>query len=128
MLDVIARGRFDKSDLTNGTLDAAIQLTGGYSSYSDLHHVNEAKEIFRINNDLSRELNKLDVQKKIIENLKKLNIAEWIVDNFYIDYNGKEKKIIWNEDNTSFKIQGKPRYYVHIGDRLILHGFFPSPD
>ncbi len=64
--------------------------------------------------------------------MRETGITEWLIDNFYdVDENG-EKGVIWDDPNnigeSKYSIKGKPRLYQIFDDRLILHGFFPSPD
>jgi hypothetical protein len=125
MLDAISRGEFLSHDLSNGTLDAAIQLTGGYSFYDELKYVNKASKYFNRMSVFSGTLSDQILQKKIISNLVKMGIVEWIVDNFYEPV-ADQKKVEWKDDK--FSIVGKPRYYLQIGDKLMTHGFLPSPD
>lgn len=127
LLEAIQRGFFLKHDLQNGTVDAAIQLAGGYEKFprtiDGIQYVKKkAKELFKVVN--YRELSRIDDQKKIIRALIKTNIVEWIVDNFYL----QGSVVKWDVGKTKFKITGMPRYYIQIEDRLIMHGFFPSPD
>lgn len=123
MLEAINRGHFLRHDVSNGTLDAAIQLSGGYLNYPQLVS-DSVKEVFRAKDSFSGTLTNVNLQKEIIKNLINTNIVEWIVDNFYLE--GSE--VIWDKNKSRFKIQGKPRYYIQIEDRLIMHGFFPAPD
>lgn len=123
MLEAINRGYFIMRDISNGTLDAAIQLSGGYLNYPRLVS-NSVKEVFRVKDSFRGTLTNVNLQKEIIKNLINTNIVEWIVGNFYLE--GSE--VIWDKNKSGFKIQGKPRYYIQIEDRLITHGFFPAPD
>jgi hypothetical protein len=123
MLHAINRGNFLRHDISNGTLDAAIQLSGGYKRYPDLSDITP-KEFFNVVDPFNGKLDNVELQKEIIKNLIDTDIVEWIVENFYLD----GSKVKWNKDKTEFKIYGKPRYYIQVEDRLITHGFIPCPD
>ncbi len=130
LLEIIRRGYFNSVDLHNGTVDTAIQLSGGYKTYFQEDWNKAAKEHFKI--DSFGQLNHLDLQFKIVRRLRETGITEWLIDNFYdVDENG-EKGVIWDDPNnigeSKYSIKGKPRLYQIFDDRLILHGFFPSPD
>jgi len=94
LIESIYRGQFYHHDLTNGTVDAAIQLSGGYELYPEI-----PKDV-RIVNFYKKDKKSLygitmpyDIQHKIIENLIKTGIIEWIVDNFYIENESGEKTV-----------------------------------
>lgn len=127
MLDAINNGQFGYHDLTNGTIDAAIQLSGGYDAYPKIQKCGKAKDFFKKVDHYSGQITNPWMHEKIIKNLIDTNIVEWIVDNFYIDTPNEKKGVVWNKIKTQFTIKGIPRYYVQVNDRLMLHGFFPSP-
>ena len=127
LLEAINRGEFLYHDLTNGTLDAAIQLSGGYKAYPVLELTNKAKELFKRDSEIHNNIGYIALQKEIIVNLINTGIVEWIVDNFYVDVYDEKRGVHWNSGKTKFKIVGKPRYYLMLGNNLITHGFFPAP-
>jgi len=127
MLEAIQRNEFLMHDLSNGTLDAAIQLTGGYDSYPQLQSYEKASKVFKMDRYIDNSLDHSSLQIEIIEKLKKMGIVEWIVENFYNDLEDRKREVIWDERKRHFKIIGKPRYYLLLNEHLIMHGFFPSP-
>jgi hypothetical protein len=89
LLHAINRGNFMKHDLSNGTMDTAIQLTGGFAAYPEIKW-GKLRPTFSPVEAHGNELRNKRIQKKIINRLIETNIVEWIVDNFYLE--GSEVK------------------------------------
>lgn len=127
LLLAITRGYFVYADLMNGLIDTAIQLAGGYDLFPELVGKNKAIEYFT-RRGYSGDINDIDLHIRIIRKLIDTDIVEWIVDNFFDDGEDETKGVEWDEDREHFSLKGKPRWYIQVDNRLILHGFFPSPD
>jgi DNA repair exonuclease SbcCD nuclease subunit len=94
LIDVMYRGFFQYHDLTNGTIDAAIQLSGGYDLYPEIPKDVELTKSFRKDRMGFFGINMPHyLQERIIKNLMNTNILEWLVDNFYNE-NEKGEKLV----------------------------------